>query len=263
MNENQTRRFFIPPWLDDLDIKPNPFRVLCHLLRRAGADGRCNPSGGSIATSCHINRDTVWPALEALEKAGLIRRLPKKFGGRNNYLITPPIGGKTGPIEETPIGGKTGVSIGGKTGVPIGGKEGPVSNPFEVIPLKESFSLGDMFKDAGDVTPKNDHDLFTHWNTITELPKVQAISPKRKKNLATRLKDPFFKANWKAAIDKMRTIPFFLGQNDTGWTADIDYFLKPDSVLKIMERRTNANTNATTTKRTVNTGPRTADITEV
>ena len=141
MSETQTRRFFIPPWLDELDIKPNPFRVLCHLLRRAGADGRCNPSGGSIATACHINRDTVWPALEALEKAQLIRRLPKKFGGQNNYLITPPIGGKTGPIEETPIGGKTGVSI--------GGKEGPVSNPFEVIPLKESNHIDDSPKSDG------------------------------------------------------------------------------------------------------------------
>lgn len=141
MKENKSRRFFIPPWLDELDIKPNPFRVLCHLLRRAGADGRCNPSGGSIATACHINRDTVWPALEALEKAQLIRRLPKKFGGQNNYLITPPIGGKTWPIEETPIGGKTGVSI--------GGKEGPLSNPFEVIPLKESSSIVDCPQSDG------------------------------------------------------------------------------------------------------------------
>lgn len=231
----QPRRFFIPPWLDDLDIKPIPFRVLCHLLRRAGTDGRCNPSAEGIARACHINRDTVWPALESLEKAQLIRRLPKPFGGRNNYQITPPIGGKTGVIDEPPIGGKEGPPIGGKTGVPIGGKEGPESNPFEVIPLKESLPMGDMFQND-DLSSKNSHDLFTYWNSIPYLPRIQSISNDRKKQLATRLKDPFFRKNWKAAIDKMATIPFFLGQNDRNWTANVDYILKQDSVLKIMER---------------------------
>lgn len=108
MSGNPSRRFFIPPWLDDLDLKPHPFRVLCHLLRRAGEDGRCYPSALSIATACHISKDTVWPALKTLEKAGIITRLPKRFGGSNSYLLNPPIGGNDGVIEDEPISGKGG-----------------------------------------------------------------------------------------------------------------------------------------------------------
>lgn len=107
MSEGPTRRFFIPPWLDDIDLKPHPFRVFCHLLRRAGEDGRCYPSAPSIAAACRISKDTVWPALNALEEAKLIERLPKKFGGSNTYLIKSPIGGNSGVIDEA-IGGNSG-----------------------------------------------------------------------------------------------------------------------------------------------------------
>jgi len=29
--------------------------------------------------------------------------------------------------------------------------------------------------------------------------------------------------------------PFLLGENDRGWRADIDWFLRPDSVTRILE----------------------------
>jgi hypothetical protein len=108
MSDTPSRRFFIPPWLDDLDIKPHPFRVLCHLLRRAGEDGRCYPSGESIAFACRIHIDTLWPALKTLEKAGFITRLPKRFGGSNAYVIHLPTSGKPGVIDKTSIDGKAG-----------------------------------------------------------------------------------------------------------------------------------------------------------
>lgn len=108
MSEKPTRPFFIPPWLDDLKIKPIPFRVFCNLLRRAGEDGRCFPSAETIAKDCRINRDTVWPTLRTLIEEGLIQKLKKGFQESNGYVITPPIGGKTGVIDEEPISGKTG-----------------------------------------------------------------------------------------------------------------------------------------------------------
>lgn len=145
MIEKTPRRFFIPPWLDELDLKPHPFRVLCHLLRRAGDDGRCFPSASAIATSCRISKDTVWPALKTLEEAGLVTRLPKRFGGSNTYLITPPIGGNNGVIGDEPIGGKGG-SIEKRQSPERAGresqeKEGSQSAAMagcKEIPLKES-----------------------------------------------------------------------------------------------------------------------------
>jgi hypothetical protein len=48
------------------------------------------------------------------------------------------------------------------------------------------------------------------------------------------MKEEFFKANWKTAIDKITTTPFLMGSNGK-WKADIDWLLKPGSVVKIME----------------------------
>ena len=90
---------FVPSWLDDLGLPTTHFRVLCHLHRRAGKDGRCYPSAPSIATICKIHRNTVWPALAKLEELGLIERMKKSFGGSNAYLLKSPIGTNQGPIE--------------------------------------------------------------------------------------------------------------------------------------------------------------------
>ncbi|MCX6880755.1 MAG: helix-turn-helix domain-containing protein, partial [Verrucomicrobia bacterium] len=89
---------FIPSWLDDRGLTPHQFRVLCHLHRRAGKDGKCRPSAPSIAATCRINRDTVWPVLERLEELGLIAKLKKGFAGANNYLLKSPIGGNEAPV---------------------------------------------------------------------------------------------------------------------------------------------------------------------
>jgi hypothetical protein len=106
--KGEAKRFFIPPWLDDLDLKPNAFRVYCHLLRRAGDDGKCFTGGKAISTSCRISKDTVWPTLTLLEEKGLIRRIGKKFGASNNFLVMHSIGGNGGLNDSDAIGGNEG-----------------------------------------------------------------------------------------------------------------------------------------------------------
>ncbi len=65
--------------------------------------------------------------------------------------------------------------------------------------------------------------------------KIAKLSDKRKKTLKERLKDEFFKDNWKKALDMVPTIPFLMGKNKTDWRADFDFFTRPDSVAKIIE----------------------------
>lgn len=77
---------FVPAWLDDCGLTPTRFRVYCHLRRRAGADGKCYPAAPSIAKTCRISEDTVWPALNDLEHAGLIKR-HKGFRNGNYYTF--------------------------------------------------------------------------------------------------------------------------------------------------------------------------------
>lgn len=72
------------------------------------------------------------------------------------------------------------------------------------------------------------------WNSTT-LPKCVDVNSRRVTSAKARLSDKFFSDNWAPAIEKIRVSKFCNGQNDRGWRADIDWFLKPDSISKIME----------------------------
>lgn len=74
------------------------------------------------------------------------------------------------------------------------------------------------------------------WNALPEpFKQIRSMSEDRKSALKTRLKDDFWRINWKEAISLMPKTPFMAGMNDRQWVADVDYFLRPGSVAKIME----------------------------
>lgn len=98
-------RFFVHPALDDLGLKPIPFRVYSHLLRRAGKNGVCNTGADRISEVCRMNRKTVFKVIAELEEMGLIKR-SKEFGGCNRYRVPwpPPIVPSHGTIDEALTG---------------------------------------------------------------------------------------------------------------------------------------------------------------
>lgn len=75
------------------------------------------------------------------------------------------------------------------------------------------------------------------WNKYSGLPKFIRLTTKRMQSLRSRMKDSFFSENWKQALQFMGTTPFYYGENDRGWRADVDYFLRPDTVIKLIERK--------------------------
>jgi len=77
--------------------------------------------------------------------------------------------------------------------------------------------------------------LEAAWNAIAGLVSVRQWSEQRKQRLRTRLRDPTWLEKALAAIEQIPQCPFLLGDNDRGWRADIDWFLKPDSVTRILE----------------------------
>jgi hypothetical protein len=78
-------------------------------------------------------------------------------------------------------------------------------------------------------------EVFDAWNENLFLAKCLVVSDKRRRFLQVRLHDAFFSANWKAALAKLSASKFCLGQNDRGWRANFDWFIQPDTVVKIME----------------------------
>ena len=69
-----------------------------------------------------------------------------------------------------------------------------------------------------------------------------------------RLKDPFFRENWKTAIGMIPNVPFLMGENERGWKADVDWLLKPGTGVKIIEGKYGQKTQ--TPAQTVNIGRR-------
>lgn len=85
-------------------------------------------------------------------------------------------------------------------------------------------------------------DVFDAWEAIAinGLPRCLVLSDKRRRTLQVRLGEPFFRENWTAAMEKCSTSPFLKGDSDGGWRASFDWFIKPDSVAKIMEGKYDA-----------------------
>lgn len=82
-------------------------------------------------------------------------------------------------------------------------------------------------------------EVFEFWNSYDCLPKIVKASKERKAKAKTRLADSFFRERWKEAVALIPASPFLLGQNDRGWKADIDWFLKPESLTRIIEGKYN------------------------
>lgn len=84
-----------------------------------------------------------------------------------------------------------------------------------------------------DVTPKSPDlisDFVSIWNTTQGVRHVRKIG-NREATLKTRLRDPEW--DWRAALAKF---PLKLVSSDpSGWVPDLDFFLRPDSVTKILE----------------------------
>lgn len=82
-----------------------------------------------------------------------------------------------------------------------------------------------------------DDDFFAQcWNGLGgPFPQVRSMVGKRHTALRERLKDAFWRDNWQAALEQMSETEFCRGRNDRNWIADVDFFLRPDVVAKIIE----------------------------
>lgn len=78
-------------------------------------------------------------------------------------------------------------------------------------------------------------EMHTLWNS-TPLPKILEWSKERKEKLGVRLESEHFRTNWRPAIERLARSSFALGKGNTGWKADINWFLSNDTnYVKILE----------------------------
>jgi hypothetical protein len=84
--------------------------------------------------------------------------------------------------------------------------------------------------------PISPDEIIESWNKLSpQFKKACDWSKKRNVALGARVRESFWRDNWRAALEKLPSSPFLRGESERGWKANLDWFLKPDSVTKIME----------------------------
>lgn len=70
------------------------------------------------------------------------------------------------------------------------------------------------------------------WNRVDGNVKVVRWTAQRRKQFRTRIREPAFRDNWQTALMKF---PLKCFSQADGWRPDLDWFLRPDTVMKILE----------------------------
>ena len=164
-------------------------------------------------------------AVETLSKKKIefLDREHVSYHGRHFVLLTV-INYDTYNPTSTPIGSDHGsdhgtLSAGGRQAVGTAIKE----------EVKEDQELKE---------PRIPHVAFQEaWNSHPSLKHIRSMTKDRRRKLAVRAEAKDFRDNWQQAIDALTKIPFYRGENDRGWRANIDWFLRNDTNwLQALER---------------------------
>jgi len=113
------------------------------------------------------------------------------------------------------------------------------SDPLRSDPSKDQDQEKILVNSEAEIDPSVSEilDSWTKMATENELPTPR--KPKngssRLKTLKVRAKDKEWLKEYQEALERIQRCPFLLGNSDGGWKADIDWFLRPDSVGKILE----------------------------
>ena len=104
---------------------------------------------------------------------------------------------------------------------------------------KEENRGEELFEDEKTPTPQPIASLLLKsWNDMAkeaQLPTCRTMTKARNASLSERLKDADWRLSWEKAISTIPSSAFLCGNNKRRWKASIDWFLKPDSVTKILE----------------------------
>jgi hypothetical protein len=99
----------------------------------------------------------------------------------------------------------------------------------------------------GEVSPKNPscrlastgapsaQEFLDRWNSVSQFCHARELTAKRLRWFKARTHDTEWVNHWQQALDTAARLPFCRGENDRGWRATIDWFLRQDTVTKILE----------------------------
>jgi hypothetical protein len=114
----------------------------------------------------------------------------------------------------------------------------PDADAPEEVDAAEMFLAHEEHPPSKPDIPATHNRVLQAWDTTATaagLPRCVALTPKRKAALRARMAEAHWRDNWEHALTKLAASAFCTGSNDRQWKADIDFFLRPDSVARLME----------------------------
>lgn len=117
-----------------------------------------------------------------------------------------------------------------------------VADAVRLRPEAEAYSeTRDERREAGTAPPSpprrpSPAAFLETWNRERgTLAEAKGLSPGRERKAKARLADVQDLERWAAAFRRAASSPFCRGENDRGWRATFDWFLAPDTLLKVEE----------------------------
>lgn len=121
-------------------------------------------------------------------------------------------------------------------------KHGPSSSSSSSEEEENSNSLLPLSVDTDAPAKKSlneiKNEIQSAWNAMAPefgLPRFESWNEDRTKHLRARIRSTYWRENWRAAIDRVPESPWNLGENPSGWLANVDWFLRDKTVPKLME----------------------------
>lgn len=87
-------------------------------------------------------------------------------------------------------------------------------------------------------SPDQRQAVLDAWNEMAKSVGARAaieLTPARQRALSARLSNPSWRSRWRDALALIPGRPFLLGAGTRGWRADLDWFLRPDTVTRLLE----------------------------
>jgi hypothetical protein len=208
------------------DLNGTDKLILAIIMDRIGKNGRCWPGIKCLAADAGVSRKTVIESVRRLEQAGDIIIENKGQGSRNYYHLARKSCVETTPDPNSDLCRNVTGSC--------------VETTPEVVTKLHMNQTDPGTRPTIESKPSSlaAQEIVTHWNAQVNLPKVQKLTPGRRKKLETRLRDPDFAANCLAVIEQINRTPFLTGDNDRGWKASLDWLAgNEDNWVKVSEGR--------------------------
>lgn len=83
--------------------------------------------------------------------------------------------------------------------------------------------------------PSKEETFMAVWNACPRFCRCELLSGQRLRAFRQRVAEAYFCRHWREALKHAHELAFCCGQSESGWRATVDWFLKPETVMRILE----------------------------